>query len=682
MHNRFKLKKNGLAMKLTISISIVILVIFTVMAIVMLKFSQKQLTERESEKLEMLAKQNATIASEYMEETIQGGMVLKDTVLSIHTIPEKSRVKFLENLLHRAKLDNNHVLSTFYVSEPDTMISDTPDGFCVYATAKGVQVTMSRFDNVLEALYNKAKESTNLTVADPFLKVIDDVEYQVITILMPVVEGDKIIGMVGSNIDTAALNSAAYESGGHDSFNNEIICGHKTVIINSKKPEQIGKQFTEVTMSNNPEIILNSVNNPEPFSFLDTSKDGSKNYRAFIPFYVGTSTIPWLSGTGISKEEFEAPIILQMKMLSIVIALGFFLLSSAIFIFIRRSLRPLGELETVAREIAKGNLSVSVDFHSDDELGALADSFKKSSETISYYIEEIGSVMGEMANGNFNVSPDHYIGDFAKIEDSIKQFILRMSDTLKQIKVSSNSVYTASENVFSMSATLSQGAVEQTASIQELSATIAEMYKKVQDNAESAQYAEDNGKEAGSRLENCDGQMQDMISAMEKIKTHSNQISVIIKTIEDIAFQTNILALNAAVEAARAGNAGKGFAVVAEEVRNLSLKSSEAAKNTNHLIGATVDAVTNGYQIATEAAGSLRSVLGIAEELVEGMGAIAADCQEQVQAINKVTYGAEKISKVVQSNSATSEDASAAAKEMSVQSDIMKRLVEQFSIKD
>lgn len=258
---------------------------------------------------------------------------------------------------------------------------------------------------------------------------------------------------------------------------------------------------------------------------------------------------------------------------------------------------------------------------------------------------------------------------------------VRMCHTLDFINKSSDQVYQASDQVSSSSIKLSQGAVEQAASIEELSATIAEISKGVSHNSEAAAKARDNGELANVKLMEFDGKMKQLVVAMDEITGHLKEINKIIKTIEDIAFQTNILALNAAVEAARAGAAGKGFAVVADEVRNLASKSAEAAQSTTKLIGETIAAVNNGSDIAIDAADSLSEVKDIAGGVVSGMGNIADACSREVAAIEQTKIGAEQISNVVHSNSATSEESAAAAEEMSELSRSLKELVGKFKLK-
>lgn len=238
-----------------------------------------------------------------------------------------------------------------------------------------------------------------------------------------------------------------------------------------------------------------------------------------------------------------------------------------------------------------------------------------------------------------------------------------------------------STQVSSGAQALSQGTTEQASSIEELASTIQLISDQVRQNADSALQAQQTIREVGGKLTKSNQEMQGLTEAMGEISSSSSQIGKIIKTIEDIAFQTNILALNAAVEAARAGAAGKGFAVVADEVRNLAGKSSEASKSTASLIEATISAVKGGASLADETAASLLEVVEGTQVIIAQINQIADSSAEQAASIAQVTLGVEQISAVVQTNSATAEESAATSEELSGQAQILKELVGGFKLK-
>ena len=234
---------------------------------------------------------------------------------------------------------------------------------------------------------------------------------------------------------------------------------------------------------------------------------------------------------------------------------------------------------------------------------------------------------------------------------------------------------------FQAAQALSQGATEQASSIEELAATITEMSGQIQNNAQSALQASQTVDGVGEKILESNQQMQTMTKAMGEISASSSEIGKIIKTIEDIAFQTNILALNAAVEAARAGEAGKGFAVVADEVRSLASKSSDASKSTAALIENSLKAVENGTRIADETAQSLLSVVEGTKEIASQINQIAAASSEQSKGAAQVQLGIDQIPNVVQTNSATAEESAAASEELSGQAQMLKTLISKFKLR-
>ncbi|NBI89646.1 HAMP domain-containing protein [Lachnospiraceae bacterium] len=376
----------------------------------------------------------------------------------------------------------------------------------------------------------------------------------------------------------------------------------------------------------------------------------------------------------------EILIIAQLVMAGVALIITLFLSTY----LTRGIVKPINELEVAAEKIVSGDFDINVTYESKDEMGKLAVAFKNMAAILGDVIADASMLLEEMANGNFDVrtrAEERYVGRCQNLLISIRKLNRDLSITMGQINKSADQVASGSGQVSSGAQALAQGATEQAAAVQELAATIANISQQVKDTAENARDARNQSNMAGDEVERCNSQMRDMMNAMEEITRSSNEIGKIIKTIEDIAFQTNILALNAAVEAARAGEAGKGFAVVAEEVRSLASKSAAASKDTADLIESSIEAVSRGTEIANATAESLVKVVGDVRTAAGTVDKIADAAEEQADAVEQVTVGVDQISSVVQTNSATSEQSAAASAELSNQAEVLKGLVAKFKLR-
>ncbi len=345
-------------------------------------------------------------------------------------------------------------------------------------------------------------------------------------------------------------------------------------------------------------------------------------------------------------------------------------------------IKPLQNVTESSRNLSEGNLDFHIDVNSENEIGVLADSLNTSVQNLKLYISDITEVLDDMAAGNLGrESQIQYIGDFVQIQKAIGAISNELSQTMEQIHSSATQVDSGSNQVAVGAQSLAQGATEQASEVDNLQQMIEQITDQINNNAESAAITTEEVDKVGEKITICNNQMHEMADAMEQISACSGEISKIIKTIEDIAFQTNILALNAAVEAARAGSAGKGFAVVADEVRNLAAKSADAAKDTTQLIEKTLQMVENGSNLTNLTQESLGSVVEGAELVTDQIKIISDASKEQEVAINRIKDSISQISTVIQSNSATSEESAAASEELAGQAQILKGLIGKFQLK-
>ena len=345
--------------------------------------------------------------------------------------------------------------------------------------------------------------------------------------------------------------------------------------------------------------------------------------------------------------------------------------------------RPIEKVQAGTAKLAKGELDVNVEVHSQNELGEMANDLNAAIAKIREYIEVIEFGLDEMGKGNFAVRPTvEFQGDFVKIKDSIENITMSLSHTLGQINEGADQVAIGSEQLAMSAQTLAEGATSQAASVQELTATIENVASAAEDSAQKANESYQTAEKYAGVAQDSSDEMKRLTEAMERITETSQQIESIIAEIEDIAEQTNLLSLNASIEAARAGEAGRGFAVVADQIGKLAADSAQSAINTKELIVKSLAEIEQGNAITTKTAEALEQVVGGIKELAGAAKNNSTRSAEQAETMAQVQMGIEQIADVVQNNSASAEETSATSEELSAQSQNLKALVDQFVLRE
>ncbi|WP_206459508.1 methyl-accepting chemotaxis protein [Anaerovorax sp. IOR16] len=513
-------------------------------------------------------------------------------------------------------------------------------------------------------------------ITEPYVDL--DTGDQVITVSAPIYNpaGNKIIGIAGIDVHTIKINEmiaghkTSYESG------QTVLFSKTGLVLASNDEKEILKDISEIGLS---QTMLDDLANPsgEVIQFEDNE----------VPSYGVSGMINaagWKVLLSIPEKEFISTVKTTTRTVTIFFVLVAIILLAVMILISKSITAPLKRLTLVTDEMAKGNLDAEINIHSDDEVGRLADSMRALTQRLhSYvdYIAEISDALYEFGKGNLTLYLEQaYDGEFERIKEAMLNASTVFKHTIGEMVEIASQVATSSEQVASGSQMLAQGTTEQASSIEELSATIQEISENVNKNAQNAIHAATQVQTVGEAADKSNEQMLQMMKAIDEINVKSSEIGKIIKTIDDIAFQTNILALNAAVEAARAGAAGKGFAVVADEVRNLASKSAEAAKNTTILIEDSIRAVENGTTIANETSQVLSEVLDGVTQTVDLIHEISNASSDQADSLSSTLQGVEQISAVVQTNSATAEESSAASEELSSQAAMLKQLSNKFNL--
>lgn len=473
----------------------------------------------------------------------------------------------------------------------------------------------------------------------------------------------------------------------HVSANSEAFMMDKTgTTIADITMDTVGNQNIEEEAKSDPsleQLAIYSADMRAGNSGVGMYKmSGTTKLFAYAPV---NNTDGWSLGITAPETDFMGAVHTASIIIGILIVVVVLI---GVFIAIRLATslgKPIQLCVERIHKLSKGDLSSPVpEIHSKDETGRLAEQTASIVKNLQDLIGDMGYMLGEMARGNFNVRSrdyNYYIGDYEQLLQHMRGINKELSNTLAQINTASAQVAAGAEQVSSGAQSLAQGATEQASAVQELSATINDISSDSQRTAQLALQAKTASDNTGAELQESSEYIATLGTAMGNISESSQEISKIISTIENIAFQTNILALNAAVEAARAGAAGKGFAVVADEVRNLAHKSDQAAKATKDLIEKSIDAVNEGVNMMQKVSEVVGSVMESASVAVSGMDEVADAVQRETDSIAQITQGIDQISSVVQTNSATAEESAAASEELSGQSEMLKSLIGGFQLR-
>ena len=346
-------------------------------------------------------------------------------------------------------------------------------------------------------------------------------------------------------------------------------------------------------------------------------------------------------------------------------------------------LKPIQELEGAAEKLKAGQLDVEINYESPDELGKLAGNFRQACKTLEVIVQDTSYLLGEMAEGNFNVSSNNaqiYIGNFKQQYESMSKLKHELSDTLTQINEASEQVAAGSDQLAGGAQALAEGATDQAGAVEELTATVESVSGIAETGAQTAADAYQNVLTAVDNAGKSREDLKALTDAMERISSTSMEIQNIIGSIEDIASQTNLLSLNASIEAARAGEAGKGFAVVADQIGKLAGDSAKAAVNTRDLIEKSLQEIENGNQITEKTVAALNEILEAMNSFADVAKTSSTNSSEQADMLKQIEQGIEQISGVIQSNSASAEETSATSQELSAQSEGLKNLVGRFKL--
>ncbi|MBP3854203.1 MAG: methyl-accepting chemotaxis protein [Ruminiclostridium sp.] len=542
-----------------------------------------------------------------------------------------------------------------------------------YSTGK----TYSDTDISAREYFKQAMATQGSYVSSPVVRMTDNS----ITIMMGkffTANGENYVVYGGLAADTFSklVQEVHYEENGISFIMDKdgIIVGSSTNLVPQltelKGEHTLGKSMTDAAAA-----VLSSKEGNVEFTL-----DGKAYIAGFAQI---RSAEGWYVVTATPKQPVLDSIMTAALMIIVVAILATILSVIITGIRIKNIAGPVAATAKRIQEMAAGDITTPAQiYRTNDEIETMSEASETLINNMSGIVSDLSRVLTAISEGDLTVRTSvEYPGDFVEIENEINSILSALNGIMSDVNMSSTEVLNGSNQMAEGSQSLADGTTRQASAIEEISATIAEVSTQIANTAQNAAEAGNLSKRTQDRVNEQDTEIQNMVQAMNEISSTSQEIEKIIKTIEDIAFQTNILALNAAVEAARAGDAGKGFAVVADEVRNLASKSAEAASSTTSLINASIEAVGKGSKIALATAESMKEVKDMSSQTADLISQIASASAEQNESIRQITTGVEQISQVIQTNSATAEETAASCEELSGQSKLLQQQVARFRIR-
>lgn len=529
--------------------------------------------------------------------------------------------------------------------------------------------------------YRNAFDSGTPFITDPY----DDNGIYMISVSFPIVVNDEIIGIAMVDIDMECFSEIKSVDEKYPTMKSNVLNQNGTIIYTNSSAT-IGSHLSEYNSLEYMETLTEKFALGEAFDMqVEQAFEGETSMASlyYVPIHTVDGT--WWVQTYLELTDLNKEADLLISRTITITAISLIVILVSIVVVINRTLKPVAKIESVAKEIANGMFDTTIHHRSNDELGALADSMRLLQSNTKVILSDITGALGFVAKGDFTqssqVSADKYIGIYEPIKNNMYTVFTELSSIMHEINHVAAQVNQGSEQIASESQALAQGATEQASAVEELSVTFSTFATQIEITADNAHNAKISVGEASNAVVDANMKMGDMMTSISEIGEKSKEIGKIIKTIEDIAFQTNILALNAAVEAARAGEAGRGFSVVADEVRNLAHKSAEAAKNTTILIQDTINAVNGGTEIASKTSEAIHSVVTAATKVTGFIETISDASEAQAKSIAQITIGVEQIANVVQTNAASAEESAASSEELAALSDSLKSLISKFKLR-
>ena len=688
-------RSHSLSGRISLSLGIIMLFLFALMTAFILAVASAAFNKKNEQNMNALSNLNAGRVNKITINTSNTMKSLAESFVNFHkedgedsalsgkskleeatgalTVSEAEEEYYLMKTMQSFAKNNLGIVSQALLLEPDAFSKENSNYSLRYDT-DGDKFSMVPYEVYgTQDFYKQAQESKTASATLPTEN--PDTGKGSFYMTVPILDGDRFLGIVTTEISTEVFNELDMSTLGYENVFFDVLDNQNNFVY-SNNPDAKGKNLGDLIGQKYNDMLVEKMQSKEAFF----QRDGQVRY--YVPLQI--EGVDWWVQTAMTIPHFDQEKNQLLFALILSELIIFILVQIINFVRISNALKPLKKISEAGKEVAGGNFDVEIHYPQQDEIGELSRSISEVIGRSKKIVFDLRDRLDAMAGGNFteNLESEEYVGDYAPLLESLKHIQEDMNKTLQEVHASSVQVLSSAEQVNTGAQSLSQGATEQASSIEELSANMQDISQSIQASTKTAGDAYKLQGEAGVAVLQSNEKMEEMRKAMDDITAKSNEISKIIKTIDDIAFQTNILSLNAAIEAARAGAAGKGFAVVADEVGNLAQKSAKAAQNTGLLIEETIEAVEKGAKITEETAESLSSVSKSTEEVNTLIEKISFASNKDLEGITSLNQGLQQISSVVQANSATAEQSAAASEELTGQANKMNELVERFQLRE